>query len=164
RLQEEARYLRKRRGKLEVCSPTAGLVTTPRVKEKVGRYLQEGELICEIEDPDKLQVEIALDEPDLGRVEPGQLVELKARALPFETFQAVVSLVAPRGTQAEPGATGPKPARGQLPSTVTVYCKLKDSDTGLRPGLTGHARIFCGRRPPGEVLAERALRFLRTEF
>jgi hypothetical protein len=34
----------------------------------------------------------------------------------------------------------------------------------LRPGMTGHARIFTGRRPIGQIVANRALRFLRTEF
>jgi multidrug resistance efflux pump len=43
RLREEVRYLERLRGRLVVLSPVAGLVTTPRLKEKVGRYLREGE-------------------------------------------------------------------------------------------------------------------------
>jgi hypothetical protein len=34
----------------------------------------------------------------------------------------------------------------------------------LRTGMTGFARIVCGRRPCGEILAFRTLRILRTEF
>jgi hypothetical protein len=47
---------------------------------------------------------------------------------------------------------------------VTVSCRLEATDPGLRPGVTGYARVSCGPRPAGEVLADRALRFLRTEF
>jgi hypothetical protein len=30
--------------------------------------------------------------------------------------------------------------------------------------MTGHARVYTGRRAIGLILADRALRFLRTEF
>jgi hypothetical protein len=30
--------------------------------------------------------------------------------------------------------------------------------------MTGHARIVTGRRAPGLILLDRALRYLRTEF
>src|SRR5262249_17393606 len=44
RLQEEARYLEQLRDQLPIHSPVPGLVTTPRLKEKVGQYVREGEL------------------------------------------------------------------------------------------------------------------------
>jgi multidrug resistance efflux pump len=164
RLQEEARYLESLQGKLAVLSPVAGLITTPHLKEKIGGYFREGDLICAVEEPDRLQIEIALPEPDAARVQPGQAVELKCRALPFQTFTAEVERLAPRASRAEPGALGPPPARGELAGTLTVYCRLEAAGTGLRPGMTGHARVGCGRRRVGEVLADRVLRFVRTEF
>jgi hypothetical protein len=84
--------------------------------------------------------------------------------VPFQTLCARVDRVAPRAARAEAPPTAARPVRGELPGTVTVYCKLEGSDAGLRPGLTGHARVYRGRRPLGEVLAGRALRFLRTEL
>jgi hypothetical protein len=50
------------------------------------------------------------------------------------------------------------------PGTVTVYCRVDRVPIGLFPGMTGDARIGCGRRPAGAVLASRLLRFVRTEF
>src|SRR5205814_7429599 len=55
RLQEEARYLEQLQDKLAVHSPVPGLVTTPRLKEKVGQYLREGELICAVEESAELE-------------------------------------------------------------------------------------------------------------
>jgi hypothetical protein len=30
--------------------------------------------------------------------------------------------------------------------------------------MTGYGRVYTGRRPLGEILLDRAMRFLRTEF
>jgi multidrug resistance efflux pump len=151
RLQEEARYLEQLQDRLPVHSPVPGLVTTPRLKEKVGQYLCEGELICVVEEPAGLEVEITLAEQDVARVRPGQAVALRARTLPFETLQAQVGRIAP--------AAG----RGDVQSTFSVYCRLDDCPPGLRPGMTGYGRIDTGQRPLGGILLDRALRWLRTE-
>lgn len=130
----------------------AGVITTPRLKEKLGHYVREGELICLIEETSGLEAEISLAEQDVARVEPGQVVELKARALPYQTFLAQVDRIAPTA------------GRGEVQSSVMVYCRLGEASTALRPGMTGYARVSTGRRSLGEFLGNRALRYLRTEF
>ena len=154
-LQEEARYLEGLVGRVEVTSPVGGLVATPRLKEKVGQYLREGDLICEIESPDALEYEVVVAEQDEARIRPGQPVVLKARALPYETFRARVGRIAPRASKAE---------KAEVQATFVVYCDLDDRGTGLRPGMTGHARIACGRKLIGEILLNSMLRVIRTEF
>lgn len=152
RLQEEARYLEQLQDKLLVHTPVPGLVTTPRLKEKVGQYVREGELICMIEELAGLEVEISLTEQDMARVQPGQAVALRARTLPLETLPAQVDRIAPTA------------GRGEVQSTVTIYCRLTDCPSELRPGMTGYGRVYTGRRPLGAILLDRAMRFLRTEF
>jgi HlyD family secretion protein len=152
RLQEEVRALEEVRARLAVCSPVSGVMSTPRLKEKVNQYAKEGDLIALIEEPAGLEAEIALTEQEVARVEVGHVVHLKARALPYETFTARVKRIAP--------ATKP----GDVQGIVTVYCELEKGDTGLRPGMTGHARVFTGPRSVGMVLLDRALRYVRTEF
>ncbi|MCI0456344.1 MAG: HlyD family efflux transporter periplasmic adaptor subunit [Gemmataceae bacterium] len=163
RLQEEARYLQEWQDRLRVCTTSAGLVMTPRLREKVGQYLKEGDLICVIEEPGGLEAEIAVPEQDVARVQSGQPVSLKARGFPFETLSGQVERVGA-------GAVGPEATplaptlRGEVAGTVTVYCRLRDPPPGLRPGMTGYARVECGPRSLGGFLAERVMRFLRTEF
>jgi putative peptide zinc metalloprotease protein len=152
RLSEEIRYLEQQTQKLAVNSPVAGVVKTPRLREKIGQYFREGDPICEIEDLETLEVEIVLEEQEVTGVQPGQRVELKARALPFQTFQATVDRIAPSAAKAE------------VQSTVTVYCRLKEPVSDLRPMMTGYARIYRGQRSLGGFLVDRAVRFLRTEF
>jgi multidrug efflux pump subunit AcrA (membrane-fusion protein) len=152
RVREEVRYLESLREKAVVRTPVAGLVTTPRLADKVGQYLREGEVICLIEEPSLLEAEVVLPDQELARVRVGQEVELTARAHPFEPFRARVDRIAPRAV------------RGELHSTVTVYTRVEGAGEELRPGMVGHARIACGRRPVGAIWVERFLRFLRTEF
>ena len=151
-LEEDLKHLEEERSKQDVFSPIPGLVTTPRLKEKVGQYLHEGDLIGVVEARSGLELEIALAEQDVARVRPGQAVRLKARALPYETFTTVVDRVAPAGV------------RGEAQSSVIVYGRLDQAPDDLRMEMTGSARIETGRRPIGAILLDRMLRFVRTEF
>jgi multidrug efflux pump subunit AcrA (membrane-fusion protein) len=128
------------------------VITTARLKEKVGQYLREGDLICLVEEPAGLEAEVSLAEQDVARVRAGQEVKLKARALPFEAFLTRVDRVAPVA------------GRGDGQGSVTVYCRLAGAPAELLPDMTGHARVYTGRRPVGAILLDRVLRLVRTEF
>ncbi len=152
RVQEERHFLEKLQTRLRVACPVNGVIVTPRVREKHGQYLKEGDVICEIEDPDSLELEVPLDEQDVGRVEPSQEVDLKPRALPLHTFTARVERLAPLAVP------------GKVQSTVTVYCRLDEPAADLRSGMTGYARIHCGRGSVASYLGGRMIRYLRTEI
>jgi multidrug resistance efflux pump len=152
RLREQLHRLEVQEGRQAVVSPAAGTVTTSRLREKVGQFLRQGDLICTVDEPAIMEAEIALSEQDAARVRTGQVVELKARADPFGTLAARVDRVAP--------AAG----RGDGPSTVIAYCRLALPTPDLRPEMTGYARVTTGRKPVGAILADRVLRYVRTEF
>jgi multidrug resistance efflux pump len=152
RLREEVRHLQEQRRKQTVAVPVTGVVTTARLKEKLGQFVREGDLICLVEEPAALEAEISLAEQDVARVQAGQEIRLKTRALPFDAFFSRVDRLAP--------AAG----RGEVQSNVIVYCRLDAVGAGLKPEMTGHARIYTGRRPIGAILFDRAVRLLRTEL
>jgi multidrug resistance efflux pump len=163
RLQEELEFLSSQRQKLKAVSPLAGIITTPFLHEKMGQYLEKGALICVVEDVSMLEAEIAIAEEDLQGVRPGQAIDLKTRALPFDTFHAQVDRVA---ASAANGAATATPAAGAnlLQSTVRVYCKVDNPQALLRSGMTGFGRISLGRESIGRILVHRFLRYFRTEF
>jgi putative peptide zinc metalloprotease protein len=152
RLDEERQYLEELRDRVIVRSAICGLMVTPRMKEKIGQFVHEGDLIGVVEEPANSDVEIAIAEQDVGRIKVGDEAILKARALPFETFTIAVNRIAPAADQ------------GDVQNSVTVYCRLSELPEKLRPGMTGYARIQTGSRPIGEILLKRLLRFVRTEF
>ena len=74
----------------------------------------------------------------------------------------VVSIYRTVVTQVE--RVAPAAGRGDVQSSVLLYCRLDRSAADLRPEMTGHARVCTGARPVGAILLDRALRLLRTEF
>jgi multidrug efflux pump subunit AcrA (membrane-fusion protein) len=155
RLDEELRYLRGLQDKLLITSSVAGTVTTPRLKEKIGQYVREGDLIGLVEEPAALEAEIALDEQQIERLADGLPVSIKLRAVPFATYWAQVDRVAPAAAKADD--RDPQ-------ARVNVYCRLPEPGDHLCPGMTGYARIYTGRRPLGRIALDRTLRLIRTEF
>lgn len=152
RLKEEVNYLDTLAAQLSICSPISGLVVTNGLKHTVGRYFQQGELICQIDEPSVLEAEIILPEHQVAKIRPGQRVQLKIRALPFAKFPAEVERIAPIAVA------------GIVHSTVSVYCRIENPRGQLKPGMSGYARIYCGRAPIGKVLAGRIWRYLRTDI
>jgi multidrug efflux pump subunit AcrA (membrane-fusion protein) len=160
RLEEELCSLRSLQSKLIVASPISGVISTPRLKEKRGQYVKEGDLICLIEDPSEIEAEISLPEEEYSRVRPGQVVSLKVRSLPFETYVAHVDRSAPavRADASRPAGSG------EAQGIVSIYCRLTNEAGTLRPGMNGYARIDTGRRSAGGYLLDRIRRIVRTEF
>lgn len=162
RLEEEARYLEGLQEKLSLRSSISGIVTTERLREQKGRYVNEGDLICTVEEPATLQVEVALPEESIERIENGQLVRLKVRGYPYQTIRTRVDRIAP---VAVANAVKPQqPTSLEVPKAVPVYCRVENDSTPLRSGMTGYARIHTGPRAIGEIIGDRGLRFVRTEF
>lgn len=154
RLLEELKHLEDQKAKLQVRSLAAGVIATPRLKDRIGQLAEVGSLICVVEDMAVLRVEIHIPEEDVAGLQPGQSIELKARALPFDTFVAKVERIAPSASIT--------PDKRQ--STITVYCYVANQGEKLKSGMTGVARVYRGYRPFGIILVNRALRYLRTEF
>lgn len=156
RLQEELAYLLEQQSQLKVTCPAAGIVSTPHLEERLNQLAERGSLICTIDDVSRLNVEIQVAEEDVAGITPGQSIELKARALPFDTFVAQVDRIAPVAVGV--------PDKRQNQNMVTVYCHVANLDAKLKAGMTGIARVHRGHRTLALNLINQALRYIRTEF
>lgn len=154
RFQEELNYLSSLENKVLLHSPVAGLMTTPRMTEKIGQYFEKGAPICIVEEITSLEAEIGVAEDEVHGVEVGQYVELKARALPLQTFKARVDRIAPIAV----GVTGAPQ------SSVAIYCHVDNPQGSLRSGMTGYGRVYREQKAVASVLLNRLLRYVRTEF
>lgn len=152
RQKEDLAFLLQQREKLPLYSRVNGVITTPHLEDRIGEYVEQGELVCDIEEASALEIEIAIPEDRICDVQPGQWVDLKARALPYATFAAKVDRIAPAATC------------GDHQSTITVYSRLVNDSTALKPEMTGYARVYCGKKPLGEIGLDYVLRVIRTEF
>ncbi len=152
RLREQEENLDQLAARLVIQCPISGVVTTARLRERLGQFLHPGDLVCVVEDLQRMEIEIQLSEQDVNATCVGQVVELRARAMPHKKFEARVSRL------------GAAAAKGDAQSTVTIYCEIDNPDSELRSGMTGFARVFTGRRPLGTIAADRVLRFFRTQY
>jgi multidrug resistance efflux pump len=152
RIKEERTFLEKQQERLKLVSPIGGVIVTPRLSEKIGHYFKEGDLICEIEEPRSMEVEIPLEEQDLARIATGMRVELKPRSKPYDTVAAKVTKIAPQATL------------GKVQSTVNVCCMPDDGPSELIANTTGYARIYTSQSSIAGYLTHRVWRYFRTEI
>jgi multidrug resistance efflux pump len=155
RLQAQQRYLQDQLQLLKVASPIAGIITTPKLKDRVGQAVKKGDLIAKVHEMKTLTVEIAVPEKEIADVQVGQKVVLKARAYPLLSFEGVVKSLAPIATA---GAT----PRDQ--TTVRVITQIENSSLLLKPEMTGNAKIFCGEQRLLDIVSRRLIRFVKVEF
>ncbi|HVH70936.1 MAG TPA: efflux RND transporter periplasmic adaptor subunit, partial [Candidatus Dormibacteraeota bacterium] len=173
-LEAQQRFLQGQVQRADVRSPVNGIVATPelQLKELAGQVLLKGALIAKVFDLQKLSVEIAVPESEIADVKVGQDVVLKVRAYPNETFNGMVISVAtnalPANSSAEAGSLAPTPAPVPAASaasrTVLVTTEIDNSSLLLKPGMTGHAKILCGRRRLIDLLTRRLARTIKVEF
>lgn len=154
RLQEELKFLKGQAQLLVVTAPSDGLVVTPRMSEKIGQLADKGALVCVIEDPKTVEVEILVPEEEATGIKPQQTVSFKSRALCFDTFQATVERIAPTAAI----------EMGKKVNSVRVSCQVDNTDGRLKSGMTGVARIARGVTSIGTMLLDKGMKLLRTEF
>ena len=136
----------------QIRTPIPGVILTPKVEENVGRYLLRGGTLCEIADLRKINVEIFVSERDIKEVAKNQPILLKANAYPLEVFEGTVAAIG---------------LKGHLRSKRNIYivtAQMDNPSQALKPGMTGRAKINCGKKPIGAALFRVPLSFLRMKL
>ncbi|GAA4998548.1 efflux RND transporter periplasmic adaptor subunit [Pseudoluteimonas lycopersici] len=136
-----------------IRSPVDGVVLTRSIEpgQTVAASLQAPELFTIAEDLSKMQIELAVDESDIGQVKAGQAVSFSADAFPDRQFKGVVEQVRLAATTANNVVTYP------------VIVTVDNGDGTLLPGLTVNAEIEVNKRANVLKLGNAALRFKPSE-
>jgi putative peptide zinc metalloprotease protein len=125
-----------------IQTPISGMVTT----------LRQDSVFLEIENMETVKVLIKISEKDMDVVKPGLKVKAKVRSYPFKSFFGIVTQT-PHQSQ----EMGNK-------RTFLVQSKIDNRDNLLKSGMTGHAKIYCGKRSLFNLLTRRIVRYLRVEI
>jgi putative peptide zinc metalloprotease protein len=152
KLEEKLRILDRQMGLLRIQSPIDGTVATPYLHNRIGDFLDKGNVFCEIVSDGTMVVEMPIPEKEIGDVQLGFPITIKVRGYPRRWYEARVRSIAP--VAAADGS-------GQ---TVIVQGELPNPDGSLKAGMTGVGKIICGKRTIYEIASRRAVRWLRTEF
>jgi putative peptide zinc metalloprotease protein len=151
-LGEEA-SLRRAEAGLALWVQGGGRVTTPRLQDWVGTYVEPGDTILVVEGTDDLSLECLIPERDVGLVDPGQRFEARLRVDPGRRLVGRIQRVFP-----VPG-TGPRGER-----LYRAVGRLDEVPGGLSLGETGRVRIDVGSWNFYERLARFWARAVRADF
>jgi putative peptide zinc metalloprotease protein len=125
----------------QIKSPIRGVVTS---------ISYDGNLLS-IANLDTMRVLIQVSEKNLEVLKQGLLVKLKVRSYPFLSFWGKVTKIS---QMADVG--GPK-------KIFPVTCKIENEDYLLKPGMSGYAKVYCGKRSIFNLLTRKIVNYLRVE-
>jgi multidrug efflux pump subunit AcrA (membrane-fusion protein) len=163
KLESQLKLLNDEVGKREIRAPIDGTVATPFPERKLFEKLAVGAEFIRLVDTAGVTVEMLVPEKELGDVEEGFVVWFKARGLPREDFAGRVDEIAPvaqtvNGQQMIAIRTHLSEETGMLkPGMIGENGKLKS-------GMTGKARIYCGKRRIIEIMTRRMIRWVKIDF
>ncbi|WP_313524758.1 efflux RND transporter periplasmic adaptor subunit [Anaerotignum sp.] len=121
----------------EIRSMIDGTVT--RVNTKVGRFADDTENdkpMFVIENIDKLQMKVLVNETDISKVQIGQKVDITADILNGETVEGVVSRISPTGESKEGNSSE---------RVIPVYIEVIGTNEKLIAGITSKATIYIAK-------------------
>lgn len=144
-------FYRVQRDQTEIRAPIAGRVTGEGLQFAVGRYLERGDVLVQIEDVSQRMAELQLPEAAIGEIEVGRPATAKVWAFPGTGFDGTVRQIAP---VAEPGRFG---------QVVRVQIELEDPEGRLKSGMTGAGKARGGWHPAIVVFTRALARFFLVE-
>ena len=155
RLEAQRDYLLQQIQLLNIVSPIGGVISTPNLKETVGRRVDKGDLIATVNDLSRIRAEIAIPEKEMADIAVGQAVLLKLRAFPRQSFRGAIHSIAPIASARDDLVAG---------RAVLVSAEFDNLEQLLKPEMTGHCKIYCGQRRLLDVLTRRLVGYIRVEF
>jgi HlyD family secretion protein len=140
-LEAQAAYYRDQVQSSEIRSPITGLVT------KIRPY---GDIVSIVK-YDSVLVMIPVSEKDMDIVKKEQRIRFKVRSYPGKTFEGIVTKV---------------PQQSEVNKDHVVFpltAKAANIDLILKPGMTGQAKIYCGKKPILSIIARKIVRWFKVE-
>lgn len=136
-------------GKASIRSPVNGVVLTRAVDpgQTVASSLQAVTLFTLAEDLTRMELEVSVDEADVGQVRVGQRVTFTVDAHPGRKYGGVITRVAYASTT----------TNGVVSYTAVIA--VQNDDLSLRPGMTANAEIVTLTRERARRVPNAALRF-----
>ena len=137
-------------GKASIRSPIDGVVLARSVDpgNAVAASLQAVTLLQLAQDLRQLELQVSVDEADIGVVQAGQPATFTVSSQPARRFAGQVSRVAFGATRADNVVT------------YTTTIRVENPDLSLRPGMTATASIVAVQRDNVLLVPNAALRFL----
>jgi HlyD family secretion protein len=152
------------RARAIVRSPVTGVVLARQVDpgQTVAASFNTPTLFVIAEDLTRMKLEVAIDEADVGAVQPGQRATFTVDAFPGRTFPAQIARVDLGSNLTVSAASASTTATGGTTGQVVSYAAdltVANTTGQLRPGMTATADIVTSERRNVLLVPNAALRF-----
>ncbi len=154
--------LSNRVGRLEVKSPTRGLVKGLAINT-VGAVAQPGETLMEIMPLDeKLVVEVKIQPQHIGHLKPGLPVQVKFSSFDFSRYGFVSGELSQISATTFTGQNGERYYRGLIDLSQNYVGR--DQNNLIMPGMTAMAEIITGEKTILQYLLKPVHNAMKTAF
>jgi multidrug resistance efflux pump len=130
---------------LEVTSPMAGVVVTPRLQDLLGSYVDAGHQLAEVANLETMTARIYIPEFGVRDIRPGMPARLQIPSRPLPISGKLAS-VAPLSSTIDPGLAEREQLSGIVPPPFYVGLVNIPNDGTLWDGMTGTAKLFVRYR------------------
>lgn len=142
-LEAKVRHSDSQMEQTRIESPFDGIVT----------MVNNGNMVIAIARIDTVRTRIYVPEKEISVVKPGNPVKMKVRAYPAITYEGTVIRIDPLVVD-----------EGNRQGVILVTANIANHNGMLKPGMTGKAKINCGKWPIYRLILWRLVRYLRVEF
>lgn len=145
-LAQDNRILASEMATLELKTPIAGVVVTPRLADKLGSYVTAGTEVAEVVDTRKMRARVYVSEYEMYKYFSNSVARLQVDGI-FRKWNAGSLTVSPASAQIAPGLVDLSKFKGMRPPTFyEIDLLVKNDDGSLKPGMVGTARIYGRKR------------------
>lgn len=144
--------LRSQLNDLEVRASSAGVVIQGDWKSSIGMPVSLGQNLFEIAELTSMVAELHLHAEDLGQIQVGDLVSIRADSAGTLRFNGSIGRIEPRASVSDEGVY------------FIADTSIHDPEQLLRPGMKATARINAGWRRIGWLLFSRPYRWLSNQW
>ncbi|MEW6358842.1 MAG: efflux RND transporter periplasmic adaptor subunit [Planctomycetota bacterium] len=177
-LQKQLKQIDEQVRRQTITAPFAGVMLRANPDEELRRDIimsrkyKPGDEICSVAKLDEMMMRAYVEEWDRNKIEEGARARAKVIAFPDKEFEAKLQEVGKAGDQALRDAEvyhlvpAIQTQQGITSAVVYYIAELKPTGDagGLRPGLTGEAKIYAGRRTYAERIGSWAWTKIQTMF
>jgi putative peptide zinc metalloprotease protein len=149
----------RRHDALTLVSSVDGIIASRRLDSLIGTRLPAGGAFCVIRPSILSEFLVTLDEKQSRLVAPGAAVQVRLHALPHKTYRATIPSAPLRLAPPKPGEIRPPGADSHF-----AVIQLENPDEALKIGMSGRARIHCGKQSLGGRFVEGLLDFLHLDI
>jgi len=130
---------------LQLKSPIAGVVTTPRLADRLGSYVTPGTELAEVADLQTMRARIYVSEYEMHKYRSDSQVRLYVEGT-FRKWEARAPTASPASAEVAEGLVDLSKYKGlNPPRFYELDVLVRNADGMLKPGMVGTARVY-GKR------------------